>query len=108
MTEEERQALAGEYVLGTLNAAEARAVRDNPEMTEAVAEWEARLAPLHALAQPEAPPPDLWARIDRRLTDAAPWIALASGISADFVSERVRNFQVNWQGIPMYSQIWVR
>jgi peptide/nickel transport system substrate-binding protein len=51
---------------------------------------------------------DLWARIDRRLTDAAPWVPLVSEINVDFVSERVRNFQVNWQGIPMYSQIWVR
>ena len=51
---------------------------------------------------------DLWARIDRKLTDAAPWIPLVSGINVDFVSERVRNFQVNWQRAPLYSQIWVR
>ncbi len=73
MTEEERDALAGEYVLGTLNAAEARAVRDDPTMAPLIAAWEARLAPLHALAAPEAPPPDIWARIERSV--AAPQAA---------------------------------
>ncbi len=68
--EEEREGLAAEYVLGTLNAAEARAVRDDPEMAEAIAAWEARLAPLQALALPEAPPPDLWARIESSLGGA--------------------------------------
>lgn len=62
-------ALAAEYVLGTLTAREAEAVRDalpgNPALAEAVAGWEARLAPLSALATPEAPPPGLWARIER-------------------------------------------
>ena len=70
MTEEERDALAGEYVLGTLGAAEARAVRDDPAMAPLVAAWEARLAPLHALAPPEAPPPELWARIERSVLGA--------------------------------------
>jgi anti-sigma-K factor RskA len=70
MNPEERDALAAEYVLGTLNAAEARAVRDDPSMAEAVAAWEARLAPLHALAVPEAPPPDLWSRIEESLVGA--------------------------------------
>ena len=32
MTEDEKQGLAAEYVLGTLDAAEARAVRDDPAM----------------------------------------------------------------------------
>jgi anti-sigma-K factor RskA len=72
MTEDEKQGLAGEYVLGTLDAAEAAAVCDDPAMAVAVAEWEARLAPLQALFLPEAPPPDLWARIERTLTGPAP------------------------------------
>jgi anti-sigma-K factor RskA len=76
-------ALAAEYVLGTLSAREAEAVRDalpaNPALAEAVAAWEARLAPLAALAPPEPPPEGLWARIERSLdgeargaTDAEP------------------------------------
>ncbi len=70
MTEEERDALAGEYVLGTLGAAEARAVGDDPAMAPLIAGWEARLAPLHALAPPEAPPPGLWARIEKSIAGA--------------------------------------
>jgi hypothetical protein len=48
------------------------------------------------------------ARIDRKLTDAAPWIPLVSAINVDFVSERVRNIQVSWTGLWLYSQLWVR
>lgn len=63
----ERDALAGEYVLGTLDARAAaevaRAMDTDPALREAVAAWEARLAPLTALAPPEAPPPGLWERI---------------------------------------------
>lgn len=75
MTPDERDALAGEYVLGTLEAHEAARVRErmeqDPELAAAVARWEARLAPLMALAPPEAPPPALWARIAATL-DPAP------------------------------------
>ncbi len=72
---EERDALAAEYVLGTLEAREAaevsRALDTDPALAEAVARWEARLAPLATLAEPEAPPPDLWPRIAAAL-DPAP------------------------------------
>lgn len=82
MTPEERDALAGEYVLGTL---EAGAVRDverslaagDAELRDAVAAWETRLAPLTALAPQEAPPPGLWARIEAALP-AAPGAAAAA------------------------------
>jgi anti-sigma-K factor RskA len=72
---EARDALAAEYVLGTLEAREAGAVaaalpRD-PALAEAVARWEARLAPLIALAAPEAPPPGLWDRIEAALDPPA-------------------------------------
>jgi anti-sigma-K factor RskA len=63
-----RDELAAEYVLGTLEAREAvevaTALPNNPELAAAVARWEARFAPLTALATPEAPPPGLWARIE--------------------------------------------
>jgi anti-sigma-K factor RskA len=71
MTPEERDALAGEYVLGTLEAGAARGVErslpGDAELRGAVAAWEARLAPLAALVPEEAPPPDLWARIEAAL-----------------------------------------
>jgi anti-sigma-K factor RskA len=75
MTPEERDALAGEYVLGTLEAGAAReverAMATDAALREAVARWEARLAPLTALAPGEAPPPDLWARIEASLSAAS-------------------------------------
>jgi anti-sigma-K factor RskA len=75
MTPAERDALAGEYVLGTLEAVAAREVErllpEDAELREAVARWEARLAPLTALAPDEAPPPELWARIEAALPRAA-------------------------------------
>jgi anti-sigma-K factor RskA len=79
MTPEERDGLAAEYVLGTLEAREAAAVAAalpaDPALAEAVARWEARLAPLATLAPPEAPPPGLWARIEAALDPrpATPW-----------------------------------
>jgi anti-sigma-K factor RskA len=72
----ERDALAGEYVLGTLDARDARAVEramaEDPAFRALVEAWEARLAPLVALATPEAPPPGLWERIEAALTGARP------------------------------------
>lgn len=74
--EEERSALAGEYVLGTLDARRARVVEramaEDPALAAEVAAWEARLAPLQRMAAPEAPPPDLWDRISASLGDARP------------------------------------
>ena len=67
----EREAMAGEYVLGTLDAASVqafeRAMERDAALRDAVARWEAQFAPLLALAAPEAPPPDVWSRIERTL-----------------------------------------
>lgn len=75
MTPDERDTLAGEYVLGTLEARAAReverALAGDAELREAVERWEARFAPLTALVPGEAPPPDLWARIEAALPGAA-------------------------------------
>jgi len=64
--------IAGEYVLGTLDAAEQRAFQHrlliDPEAAAAVAAWQGRLSPL-LLALPDVTPPaGLWDRIeaDRR------------------------------------------
>lgn len=72
---EDLNVLAGEYVLGTLPAAERRAVQQrlpgDQALQQAVAEWEARLLPLTRLAEPVAPPAALWARIDQSLQAAS-------------------------------------
>jgi anti-sigma-K factor RskA len=64
---DELSALAGEYVLGTLDARAARMIEDalpaHAGLRTLVSDWERRLAPLSNLAAPEAPPPELWDRI---------------------------------------------
>ncbi|HJS32704.1 MAG TPA: anti-sigma factor [Alphaproteobacteria bacterium] len=65
---EELEQLAGEYVLGTLAGAhrerfEVR-LRDDPALRRMVAEWQERLGPMVERLAGEAPPPELWARID--------------------------------------------
>ena len=66
--------LAGEYVLGTLPAAARHALQQrlptDPALQGAVLAWEARLQPLAQLAEPVAPPPGLWERIDASLQAA--------------------------------------
>lgn len=64
---EDRDLLAAEYVLGTLDEATARDVaaraQAEPELSAAIAAWQERLEPLTMLATPETPPPALWRRI---------------------------------------------
>ena len=74
------EALAAEYVLGTLDAAgradvAARMARE-PALAAAVAAWAARLAPLDAGTRGVVPPPGVYPRIERRID------ALARGNAA--------------------------
>ncbi|MFM9922333.1 anti-sigma factor [Variovorax sp. H27-G14] len=68
---EDIDALAGEYVLGTLSAVARASVqermRTEPALRDAVHAWEARLLPLTTLAAPAEPSPTLWSRIERSL-----------------------------------------
>jgi anti-sigma-K factor RskA len=72
---EDIDALAGEYVLGTLSAIARAAVdarmRTEPALRDAVQAWEARLLPLTALAPPAEPSPALWSRIEQSLGPVA-------------------------------------
>jgi anti-sigma-K factor RskA len=65
---EEIQVLAGEYVLGVLDPAEMRTVRqraaEDRRLAEAIAAWEQRLTPLARAVPPVAPPPGLWSRLE--------------------------------------------
>jgi len=67
--------LAGEYVLGTLSRARRRDVdarlAHDATLRAAVADWEERLLPLAALAEPATPSTALWSRIERSLGAAA-------------------------------------
>jgi anti-sigma-K factor RskA len=64
---EDRDLLAAEYVLGTLEGEEAREaarlLESDAAFAASVRQWEARLAPLAAGVAPVAPPAELWARI---------------------------------------------
>ena len=72
MSGTDRDTLAAEFALGTLDArtaaAVAQAMPDDPALAAAVLAWEGRLAPLAGLAPPEAPPAGLWDRIERAIT----------------------------------------
>jgi anti-sigma-K factor RskA len=73
--EDDLETLAGEYVLGVLEASERRDVAarrlNEPALDAAVLRWEQRLAPLGAYVPDVAPPPEIWTRIEREL-GAAP------------------------------------
>jgi anti-sigma-K factor RskA len=68
-------ALAGEYVLGVLDGAEAsevaRALDFNIALRRAVAFWEQQLHPLSELAAPTEPPPGTWETIEERIARPA-------------------------------------
>ena len=95
----ERTAEAGEYVLGTLNAAERQAfeaamAQDEGLRREAHA-WQDRLLGLTRRLQPVAVPPELWARIAARLGGvsqvvAMPGAAATSGAANDALWSSVR------------------
>jgi anti-sigma-K factor RskA len=90
------QALAGEYVLGSLPAEQRDQVEQRlpyePALRAAVDAWEQRLHPLTALVSPQQPSPQLWRRIERSLQQdrrpaqaATPWwnlLALWRGLAA--------------------------
>lgn len=67
----ERDALAAEWVLGTLDARTTavveQALASDPALADAVAIWERFLAPLADLAPAETPPAGLWQRIERQV-----------------------------------------
>lgn len=69
--QDDRDVLAGEYVLGTLSFEQRLEVQQRLEhdvlLRAAVDAWEQRLHPLTALAPEHTPSPLLWARIERSL-----------------------------------------
>lgn len=68
--------LAAEYVLGTLDNDDRRRVRArcaaDPQFAGLVRLWERRLAPLHELAVPVIPSPEIWRAIASDLRSAPP------------------------------------
>ena len=50
---------------------------------------------------------ELWARADRRIVDAAPWVPLVNPSYVDVVSARVHNYQRNPELGVLFDQMWV-
>ena len=51
----------------------------------------------------------LWAKLDRLVTDQAPWIPILNASETVFVSARVGNYQESPSyGGPLLDQIWIR
>ena len=71
---EDREAMAGEYVLGTLDAEERRAfdegLRVDEDLRQLVAAWERRLNPLAGALPERSPPAAVWREIERRIAPA--------------------------------------
>ncbi len=79
MYDDDRDALAAEYVLGTLSAderdqAEALLLID-PGFAEIVRGWERRLGELNVMVEAVEPPPDIWERIKTDIDGAERRIA---------------------------------
>ena len=71
-----RDALAAEYVLGTLQGLARRRFERllpaHPALQRAVADWERRLNRLAAVSPPVSPAPQVWRAIEQRLFPAPP------------------------------------
>jgi ABC-type transport system substrate-binding protein len=50
----------------------------------------------------------MWARIDRIVTNQAPWVPISNTSPTAFVSARVRNYQESPYYGPLLDQAWVR
>ena len=50
----------------------------------------------------------LWARIDRKVTQAAPWVPVLNPAGVDFVSSRVGNYEHNPKWGLLIDQLWVK
>ncbi|NBN65198.1 anti-sigma factor [Pannonibacter tanglangensis] len=89
----ELDALAGEFVLGSLGEDERREAEErlqsDPHFARLVADWRHRLAPLDEAVLPVAPPPDLLARIESEIdarVEASADVRIASRAAAPALS----------------------
>src|SRR3954470_1203617 len=76
MMDEEKEGIAAEYALGTLDADE-RAQADamlllDPEFSAEVRRWERKLGELNVLVAPVEPPEPVWERIKALVGEASP------------------------------------
>jgi len=76
MAEDDHDALAAEYVLGTLSADEREQAQAligvDPGFAEVVRQWERRLGELHVMVEAVEPPPEVWNKIQAEVRTMAP------------------------------------
>ncbi len=103
----ERDALAGEYVLGCLpddDRAAGDALLDRePAWRAAVGAWQDRLLGLTAQAAPVDPSPLLWRRIEQALP--APPVAMPSAAPTANAATRARAAPPWWQRLPVWQGV---
>lgn len=93
MMNEDREILAAEYVIGTLdNAERAQAeslIASDAEFASAVRAWERRLGELHAMVEPVEPPVGIWNGIRARIGATRP----AGGAEIIDLTKRLRRWR---------------
>ena len=99
--------LAGEYVLGTLSAAQRRDVEQrlpgDTDLLEAVQRWQELLLPLAALAEPVEPSAQLWSRIEASLEKvAAPSAAAVDAVAMPRPPRRVQASFGWWHSLKLW------
>lgn len=91
-----RQALAAEYVLGTLSGRARqrfeRLLHQDAQLRQVVSDWEQRLVPLHEAIPAQHPPHEAWQKIQKRL-------GLGRGIERQGVLRRLWNSLALWRAL---------
>jgi anti-sigma-K factor RskA len=96
MTElDDIDALAAEYVLGTLGAVERTAVaarrQREPQLDAAIKVWERRLAPLNEAISDVAPPPETFSKIQRLVQERS--ASAATGTTVTDLTRRLNRWR---------------
>jgi anti-sigma-K factor RskA len=95
-------ALAGEYVTGTLRGAARRRFEAllpaHPALREAVAAWQRRLMPLSLSIAPVTPSPEVWKRIEARIAGQS---RPASGSGSQAAAPRL----AFWRGLAAFASV---
>ena len=97
----DKDALAAEYVLGTLDFEERSAAQNlraqDAEFAAKVRFWERRLGELHLMVEPVEPEPEIWQRISAKLPELPrPEPVVESKKSLRVLSFRFNNLEFLW------------
>lgn len=95
---DDKDVLAAEYVLGTLDAQDRANVQMlvavDPGFAEGVSRWERRLGELHVMVDPVEPPKGTWEAIKAKIADVSPtgqvWLPTAKEVAASVAAAAAR------------------